>query len=103
MRTKRQSNTKQTAQLKRALNKCSRMYANAVHAYCTPQEYLILCDYFEYKPKDLGYYKDLTSKGISRSGHKYIHVQEWKDTYPEFPINENADLKHRMVFDWFSH
>lgn len=35
----------QRRQLKRALAKCRRFRDNEVHAYCTPTEYFILCDY----------------------------------------------------------
>jgi hypothetical protein len=69
--------------LERALRKCTQFYVDGVHAYCTPQEYVALCWYFNTKPRDLDIYIDRVKKGDSYPGTHYIHVKKWKDVFPK--------------------
>jgi hypothetical protein len=68
---------------KRALRKCSQFYADGVHAWCTPAEYLALCWHFGYQPRDYDYYFGLVKKGESHPGTHYIHVKKWTDVFPQ--------------------
>lgn len=71
----------------RALRKCTQFYADGVHAWCTPQEYLALCWYFDAKPRDYDYYLERVKKGECRPGTHYIHVKKWKDVFPQNKYN----------------
>lgn len=78
---------------KRALKKCTQFYEDGVHAWCTPQEYLALCWYFDAKPWDYEYFQGLVKKGVGGPGDHYIHVKKWVDVFPQ---NEYAILDCRM-------
>lgn len=67
----------------RALRKCTQFYADGIHVWCTPQEYLALCWHFDAKPRDSDYYLRLIKKGDSRPTTHYIHVKKWTDIFPQ--------------------
>jgi hypothetical protein len=71
--------------LERALRKCTQFSVDSVHAYCTSQEYVVLCWYFDAKPRDLDHYINLVKKGDSYPCTHYIHVKNWKGCV--FPKN----------------
>ena len=79
MKQNRNSIPKITA---RALRKCTQFYMDAVHAYCTPSEYLALCWHFGAKPRDIEYYAEKVKKGVGNPANHYIHVKKWKDNFP---------------------
>ena len=79
----------------RALKKCTKFYRDGVHAWCTPQEYVVLCWYFGSNPNDFDYYMERVKSGDSQSGTHYIHVKRWNDE-DVFPVNKYALLDCRM-------
>jgi hypothetical protein len=95
MTPKRKSITKITA---RALRKCTQYYADGVHAYCTPAEFLALCWHFETEPRMMDYYIDKVKKGDCSPGNHYIHVKKWDQM---FPINKYACLKSNIVCSYY--
>ena len=74
---------------KRALLKCTQFYQDAVHAYCTPVEFLALCWYFDTKPRTMEYYANKVKIGDCSPGTHYIHVKKWNKMFPQ---NEYACL-----------
>lgn len=70
------------------------MFANVIHVCCTPQQYLLLCEYFDVVPPDLELYKGKVKIGESELYHFYIRVNEWKYS---FPANEYACLSTYMT------
>ena len=80
---------------KRALRKCTQFYANGVHAYCTPVEFLALCQYFDYKPDaiELEYYTLKVKQGQCKPTDHYICVNKFVNL---FPISDYAIL-HCMM------
>jgi len=77
----------------RALRKCTQFYADGVHAWCTPAEFIALCWYFDSTPYDFNYSMEQVKKGKCQPGNHYIHVKKWKDV---FPVNKYAILDCRM-------
>ena len=73
----------------RALRKCTQFYSDAVHAWCTPQEYIALCWYFGTKPDDYDLYLERVKQGDCNPGTHYIHVKKWTAV---FPVNKYAVL-----------
>ncbi len=83
--------------LQRALKKCSRMYANGLYAYCTPVEYLILSNYFQYKGYDFVYQQTKhVNKGISGNQVHYFKITNPAIDLDEFPIIKYAMLDVNM-------
>ena len=80
-----------TKTLQIALKKCTKFYKDAVHADCTPAEYLELCKFFKVKPSDFDYYKDLVASGISKNGHHYIYDRNASEKVM-FPVHKFAIL-----------
>lgn len=77
----------------RALRKCTQFYQDAVHAYCTPAEFLALCWYFDTKPRGMEYYVNQVKNGDCTPGTHYLHVKKWKRV---FPVDKYASLECRM-------
>lgn len=67
----------------RALKKCTKFYADGVHARCTPQEYIALCWYFDTNHRDYEYYLKQVKQGESRPTNHYFHIKKWKDVFPK--------------------
>ncbi len=82
--------------LKRALRKCSRMYANGLYAYCTPVEYLVLSDYFQYIDYSYDYLLRKVNKGISGNVVSYFKVDNKEINLDNFPINKYTMLTVKM-------
>lgn len=80
--------------VKRALKKCTRMYINGVHCYCTPSEYVALCLYFQH-PKDTikQYHINQVKKGMIYSTPHYFRVE---NDVEEFPWNKWSIPYHRL-------
>jgi hypothetical protein len=77
----------------RALKKCTKFYANGVHARCTPAEYIALCEYFGTKTHSYDFYLEKVKRGDSSPTNHYFHVKKWKD---EFPVNKYAVLGSKI-------
>ena len=67
----------------RALLKCTQFYQDAVHAYCTPAEFLALCWYFDAKPRNMEYYIQKVRQGDCSPTTHYIHVKKWNRMFPK--------------------
>lgn len=84
--------------LERALKKCERYYYDGVVAYCTPAEFVVLCWYFDTKPKFMWMYEDMVKKGICNPVHRYFHVKKWDR---EFPVSKHALLGTKIDLEYY--
>lgn len=85
--------------VKRALKKCTRMYKDGVHCYCTPSEYVALCLYFGH-PEDTikQYYIDQIKVGEMRATCHYFRVP---DGIEEFQWNRWS-IPYGKIETWSS-
>lgn len=83
--------------LKRALRKCSRMYANGLYAYCTPVEYLVLSNYFNHNDENIDYMNNKIKHGISGNVTCYIKVNNKLINLDEFPNNKYTMKDVNMI------